>query len=420
MNYSFGRLIGLSESFVYKKVGLVVCLCVNLGLLYYFKYFNLTVDTINLLFEKDIRFAEVLLPIGISFFTFQGISYVVDVYRQEVEAQKNLFKLGMYISMFPQLVAGPIVRYKDIAAEIDQRNVSLQNFAGGVQRFIIGLFKKVIIADYMALIADNIFSLEANLNSAPVAWIGAIAYTVQIFFDFSGYSDMAIGLGGMFGFHFIENFNYPYISKSITEFWRRWHISLSSFFRDYVYIPLGGNRKHVYLNVTIVFLMTGIWHGAAYTFIVWGIWHGIFNIIEKIMRDKFQGSDPKGNFFAQGIKSIVLHFYAMMVVIIGWVIFRAPTLKYAMQYIAAMFGLNNSKNTAFSVEWYLDKQTILILVIACVMSTPLTKRIYNGLRDKINTLIFTPIEYVISLLILWLCMMQVASNSYSPFIYFQF
>ena len=422
INYFFGRLIGLFQALVYKRAGLIVCLCANLGLLFYFKYFNLTVDTINLLFKSDIRVTEVLLPIGISFFTFQGISYVVDVYRQEVADQKNLFKLGMYISMFPQLVAGPIVRYKDIAVEIDKRHVSLLSFAGGVQRFIIGLFKKVIIADYMALIADNIFSLEANLNSVPVAWIGAIAYTIQIFFDFSGYSDMAIGLGAMFGFHFMENFNYPYISKSITEFWRRWHISLSSFFRDYVYIPLGGNRKHVYLNVAIVFLLTGIWHGAAYTFIVWGIWHGIFNIAEKVMGDRFQGGNAKGSlrFFARGIKSIVSHFYTMLVVIIGWVIFRAPTLKYAMQYIAAMFGLNNSKNTAFSVQWYLDKQTILITVIACAISTPLVKRIYNGLKDKISTLLFTPVEYVISLLILWLCMMQVASNSYSPFIYFQF
>lgn len=271
LNYFGALLVEKAGQTGKKKLWLVLTVVCNLLILFYFKYFNFTIRTLKKIFDIHTQFANVLLPIGISFFTFQGLSYVVDVYRGDVPAQKNVFKLGMYISMFPQLVAGPIVRYKDIATEIDNRKVTTEDFAYGIQRFILGLFKKIIIADNMAIIANAMFDCNHKLNSVSLAWLGIIAYSLQIFFDFAGYSDMAIGLGRMFGFHFLENFNYPYISKSITEFWRRWHISLSSFFRDYVYIPLGGNRKHVYLNVAIVFLLTGIWHGAAFTYIAWGI-----------------------------------------------------------------------------------------------------------------------------------------------------
>ena len=269
INYVGALCIELFKKDVHKRIALITTVTGNLCLLFYFKYFNFAVETFNKLFNANVKFAEVILPIGISFFTFQGLSYVVDVYRKDVPAQKNVCKLAMYISLFPQLVAGPIVRYKDVAAEIDNRKVTLNDLAYGIQRFIIGLFKKIIIADTMAIIANGIFDRNPSLNSVSMAWLGVIAYSLQILFDFSGYSDMAIGLGRIFGFHFRENFDYPYISKSITEFWRRWHISLSSFFRDYVYIPLGGNRKRVYLNVAIVFLLTGIWHGAAFTFIAW-------------------------------------------------------------------------------------------------------------------------------------------------------
>lgn len=286
INYCGARLVDRVKTQKSVNVVLSITVAANLLLLYYFKYFNFSVEVLNDLLKADIQINEVLLPIGISFFAFQGISYVIDVSQKDVPVQKSFSKFAMYISMFPQLVAGPIVRYKDIAREIDNRRVSLDDFTDGIQRFIIGLSKKVIIADTLAITADSIFGVSPSNNSISVAWLGIICYSLQIFFDFSGYSDMAIGMGRMLGFHFIENFNYPYISKSITEFWRRWHISLSSFFRDYIYIPLGGNRKHTYLNVAIVFLLTGIWHGAAYTFVLWGIWHGIFNIIEKILRDK--------------------------------------------------------------------------------------------------------------------------------------
>ena len=260
INYVCAMLI--SQMPQIRKYIVVTAVLVNIAILFYFKYFNFTIETINNLANCNISIKDIVLPIGISFFTFQGMSYVIDVYRGDVPVQKNIFKVGLYIVLFPQLIAGPIVRYRDIAYEIDHRKNTLEDFCSGIERFIIGLGKKAIIANTMAATADAIWNADITKNTWIIAWLGSIAYTLQIYFDFSGYSDMAIGLGRMFGFHFNENFNLPYISKNITEFWRRWHISLSSWFRDYVYIPLGGNRKHVYLNLAIVFLLTGIWHGA--------------------------------------------------------------------------------------------------------------------------------------------------------------
>lgn len=387
----------------------------NLLLLFYFKYFNFTLDTINRIFKSNIEFTEVILPIGISFFTFQGLSYVVDVYRKDVPAQRNVFILGMYISMFPQLVAGPIVRYKDVCAEINYRKVSLDDFTHGISRFIVGLFKKIIIADNMAVIANAMFDCDSSLNSVPLAWLGIVAYSIQIFFDFAGYSDMAIGLGRMFGFHFLENFNYPYISKSITEFWRRWHISLSSFFRDYVYIPLGGNRKRAYLNVAIVFLLTGIWHGAAFTYIIWGIWHGIFNLLEKVWKAHKKIPESR-NVIVVTLK----HIYTLVVVMVGWVMFRATDLSHGISYIKSMFGFCNPELAAYSVWFYLNKWTISILVLALLMSTPLLKKLYEYIKTHICESVVLPMKYILLLLMLFLCVLQVASNTYSSFIYFQF
>lgn len=389
-------------------------------ILFYFKYFNFTIRTLKKIFDIHIQFANVLLPIGISFFTFQGLSYVVDVYRGDVPAQKNVFKLGMYISMFPQLVAGPIVRYKDIATEIDNRKVTTEDFAYGIQRFILGLFKKIIIADNMAIIANAMFDCNPKLNSVSLAWLGIIAYSLQIFFDFAGYSDMAIGLGRMFGFHFLENFNYPYISKSITEFWRRWHISLSSFFRDYVYIPLGGNRKHVYLNVAIVFLLTGIWHGAAFTYIAWGIWHGIFNLTEKFIKSHSKSKEVTGHNFKRVMVSVFQHVYTMLVVMLGWVMFRSSGIKHAFNYIKSLFGLNNPEISVYNVWLYLNKWSFLILILGLIMCTPLLRKLYGLLKRKVNEKILTPVKYILLLALLLLCVLQVASNSYSAFIYFQF
>ncbi|MDO4889070.1 MAG: MBOAT family O-acyltransferase, partial [Candidatus Saccharibacteria bacterium] len=288
VNYVFGILVDKAPKKGKKrKVLLVLDILFNVGLLGYFKYFNFFTDNVNKIFgEGTITMEDVMLPIGISFYTFQIMSYVIDLYRGEIKVQKNLPKLALYISFFPQLVAGPIVKYKDIDKALDSRKETLEGFSYGAKRFIYGLSKKVLIADVMASVADTVFNGGGGVTglTQPVAWLGAVCYALQIFFDFSGYSDMAIGLGSMFGFKFMENFNLPYISGSITEFWRRWHISLSTWFKEYVYIPLGGNRKgrkRTYLNLWIVFLLTGIWHGAAWNFVVWGLFHGLFIFIER-------------------------------------------------------------------------------------------------------------------------------------------
>ena len=276
----------------------------------------------------------------------------------------------------------------------------------------------------MAVIVNTIFSRNPSLNSMPIAWLGVITYSLQIFFDFSGYSDMAIGLGRMFGFHFLENFDYPYISKNITEFWRRWHISLSSFFRDYVYIPLGGNRKHTFLNVSIVFLLTGIWHGAAFTYIIWGIWHGFFNIAEKYLRTKniYATSDETLpiNSPQRILSAIFQHIYTLLVVMIGWIIFRAPDLKYAISYIMSLFGINNPPICAYSLSYFLDKWTFPILLLGILLSTPLLSNLYTKVKANVSSLILIPIKYCFLLGMLFICILQVASNTYSAFIYFQF
>ncbi|NLB25903.1 MAG: MBOAT family protein, partial [Bacteroidales bacterium] len=284
VNYIGGILIARYPK--YKILSLSLTITANLGFLAYFKYFNFFVENINLLFKgAGLNFIEVIMPIGISFYTFQAISYVVDVYRGEVKVQRDIGKLALFICLFPQLIAGPIVKYNDIADQIDSREVKADKVILGIKRFIIGLAKKVLLANTLGAVADKIFELSPDNMQTSIAWIGSLAYSFQLFFDFSGYSDMAIGLGLIFGFHIKDNFDYPYISKSITEFWRRWHISLSTWFKQYLYIPLGGNRVSKgrnYFNLGVVFLLTGFWHGAAWNFVVWGIWHGLFIIFEKI------------------------------------------------------------------------------------------------------------------------------------------
>lgn len=423
VNYLSALAVDRAKAKWAKLLLLWIGIGINLGLLFYFKYFNFTISVAEKLLHRSFQFAEVILPIGISFFTFQGLSYVVDVYRKDVPVQKNPFKLGMYISLFPQLVAGPIVRYKDIAAEIDSRTITLENFADGARRFVVGLFKKIIIADTLAVIADAIVAASFVASNLPaVAWIGIISYSLQLFFDFSGYSDMAIGLGHMFGFHFLENFNYPYISKSITEFWRRWHISLSSFFRDYVYIPLGGNRKHVYLNVSIVFLLTGIWHGASFSFIFWGIWHGFFNLSERIIRQLNKDKPKKEHSaFSRVISSAAQHIYTLMVVMIGWVFFRVPGLKNGLNYLLSMVGLYNNPSLCHLLpSFYLDSWTVLVLSLGILMATPLPAKLVSAVGKKIPEPAAHLIRDIALLAALLLCILQVASNTYSAFIYFQF
>ncbi|MCJ7713136.1 MBOAT family protein, partial [Candidatus Bathyarchaeota archaeon] len=321
INYIGGIAISyfLKKNIQISKVVLGLTIAVNLALLFYYKYANFIVENLQELgVFTGYKQASIFLPIGISFFTFQGISYLVDVYREETIVQRKLFHLGLYISFFPQLIAGPIVRYHDVAQQIVQRSITVSLFTEGIIRFVRGLAKKVILANNAALIADQVFSIPASQLSISSAWLGIICYTIQIYFDFSGYSDMAIGLGKMLGFNFKENFNYPYISISIQDFWRRWHISLSTWFRDYLYIPLGGNRKGIskmYRNLVIVFFVTGLWHGASWNFIFWGLFHGSFLILEKskILNTK-------------NWPIALQHLYALIVVMVGWVFFRAETM----------------------------------------------------------------------------------------------
>ena len=339
-NYTFGRLI-----YKYRnkdKLLLWISIVFNLGILFIFKYLCFTLQNIGWLINKDFSSIKIALPIGISFFTFQAMSYVIDVYKKKVEVQKSLFNLGLYIALFPQLIAGPIVRYETIAKEIEKRDENYDDFAEGTVRFIQGLAKKVIIANNVALVADAAFETPTNELSTAFAWLGAIAYTLQIYFDFSGYSDMAIGLGRMFGFHFLENFNYPYMASSITDFWRRWHISLSSYFRDYIYFPLGGSRvnsknRHIF-NLFVVWLLTGIWHGANWTFIAWGLFYFVLLVIEKQT-----GLDKKKAWYG--------HIYTMFFVILAWVLFRTTNISSAYEYLKVMFVSNGASPDSFWLYW---------------------------------------------------------------------
>lgn len=391
-----------------KKFILVIAVLANLAILFYFKYFDFVINSINEIAKTTFKLKGIILPIGISFFTFQGMSYVIDVYRKTVPAQKNIFKVGLYIVLFPQLIAGPIVRYTDIVEKIDERKVSLDDFSYGIERFIIGLGKKAIIANTMASMVDAIWNNGATENSWIVAWVGSIGYTLQIFFDFSGYSDMAIGLGRMFGFHFNENFNLPYISKSISEFWRRWHISLSSWFRDYVYIPLGGNRKNVYLNLSIVFLLTGIWHGAAWHFILWGVWNGFFILLERLLRKK----DSSKAFFSK--------LYTLFIVNIGWVLFRAPNIKDAVKYIAVMFGAIAPEKPGYSVFWFLDRWTLTVMLIGIFFASAVPTKLGKLMKAHVAEKAFQIAKYMLLLMLFYMAMIRIVSGTYNPFIYFQF
>jgi len=412
INYTYGILINKSHANkILAKFLLVLAIISNLGILFYFKYLNFMLDTVNLIFNSGFQLREIIMPIGISFFTFQGMSYVIDLYWRKVDVQKNPAKLAFYISFFPQLIAGPIVRYIDIQEQIDKRIVSVEKFSSGAQRFVIGLAKKLIIANTLGEVVDLIFNVPVSEITAATAWLGIICYSFQIFFDFSGYSDMAIGLGKMFGFEFLENFNYPYISKSITEFWRRWHISLSSWFRDYVYIPLGGNRKgNVYVNLLFVFILTGFWHGANFQFLVWGLWHGFFLIVERLF----------GMRKVKKQKNIPLRYIGtMLIVVIGWVFFRSPGLRYALKYIGVMFGLVRPEFAGFTVWYYFNPKIVIMLCLAAVVSTPLFKILYNVLKSHID-IIKKPFIYAFILVLLFICIVFVTASSYNPFIYFRF
>ena len=411
VNYLGGVCLAKVQKERYRKMILAAFVGLNILNLGYWKYTNFLVDIVRQITGFDIEMEAIILPIGISFYTFQGVSYIIDVYRGDVEVQKNPIYVALYICLFPQLIAGPIVRYADIANEIENRKRTLDHYEQGIIRFILGLSKKAIIANSMGAIAEPIFSAPPGENTVAVAWIGAIAYSLQIYFDFSGYSDMAIGIGKIFGFSFLENFNYPYISQSITEFWRRWHISLSGWFRDYVYIPLGGNRKgNVYVNLFVVFLLTGIWHGADWTFVIWGIYYGIFIVAERWAKKNLNNHIP----------AVISHGYTLFLVVIGWVIFNARDLKHAWQYILSMFGMLPLEKVRFTYEWYLNRYSLFLFLIAIFSALPAGKIIWKKITQKLPEAVQKMLCYAGTGLLLVVCMIYVMTSTYNPFIYFQF
>ncbi|WP_297438032.1 MBOAT family protein [uncultured Clostridium sp.] len=386
---------------------LIFTISINILILGFFKYYGFLIDIINTVFSLDIIAINLPLPIGISFYTFQTLSYIIDVYLKKVGVQKNIISFSLYVTMFPQLVAGPIVRYKDVNDELSDRKESLSLFGEGSQRFILGLGKKVLLANNIGFLWTTISSTSLSEISVLTAWIGIIAFTFQIYFDFSAYSDMAIGLGKMFGFNFIENFNYPYTSKSITEFWRRWHISLGSWFREYIYIPLGGNRCSLLKqsrNLFIVWLITGLWHGASFNFIVWGLYYGLILFIEKMFLKDILDKLP----------SFLSHFYTMFFIIIGWVFFASPDMTYALDYIKLLFSAGSLGLFDMSAFYYLSNY-LIIFVVLIVLCTPLPYKFFKKLIDRQNIL---PI--IANVLVLFFSISYLVTETYNPFLYFRF
>lgn len=419
INYLGGILVS-AEGEKKKKFFFICTIVLNLVLLIYFKYFDFLIKTVNDIAGRNISMKNIILPIGISFFTFQGMSYVIDVYRNKVKKQKNILNLCLYISLFPQLVAGPIVRYIDVEKEIENRPGKKGEYYQGICRFIMGLGKKAILANSLAVITDQIWGAGAGLNTSSVAWLGSLTYTLQIYFDFSGYSDMAIGIGLLLGFHFMENFNYPYISKSITEFWRRWHISLSSWFRDYVYIPLGGNRKHVYLNLLVVFLLTGLWHGAAWNFVMWGGINGAFIVLERFICSALKKERNTSEIQTESrILNAIKHAYTLFIVNFIWVFFRAPSIEEAWLYIKTMLGLYTSSTPLFGLGWYLNIWNITVIAIAIFCAFPISRKI-KDICEKMDGRVLLLIKNTGLILIFAYSVIRVASGTYNPFIYFQF
>ena len=418
-NYFFGLLIGnFAENDRPRgaKFALTLAIVANLALLGTFKYTSFLVGNLNLLLStfnsSEMDIPAVHLPIGISFFTFQAVSYLIDVYRKEVDAEKSLINLGLYISLFPQLIAGPIVRFRDIAEQIHTRTHSTRMAYHGSLRFCFGMAKKVLIANPLGELADQLFGLGAAEMSPGMAWLAVAAYTLQIYFDFSAYSDMAIGLGKIFGFKYRENFNYPYVSQSITEFWRRWHISLSSWFRDYLYIPLGGNRAgsmRTYLNLFIVFFLCGLWHGASWNFVIWGLYNGVFLVWE---RSFFGAMLPR-------IPRVIRHLYLVVTVMVGWVFFRTETLDEAIGVLAAMFYVGEV-NYPLGVESFVTSKIIFIFMLAVVFSAPVYRTMFRLEAEEDISGRFLPLQVILALTLLGLSSIFLAAGSYNPFIYFRF
>jgi len=391
------------------KLMLVLSVVIDIGLLSVFKYTDFIITNVNAIFGANFDLLNIALPIGISFYTFQAMSYTIDVYRNDVRVQKNLIDFGMYITMFPQLIAGPIVRYADVQDQLADRSVTTADFSEGIMRFVVGLGKKVLLANQMGAVWSDIYALGGDV-SALMAWTGAIAYTFQIYFDFSGYSDMAIGLGRMFGFKFPENFRYPYQSVSITDFWRRWHITLSTWFKEYLYIPLGGNRRGLArqaLNLLIVWSLTGFWHGAGWNFVMWGLYYFVILFIEKLFLLKALDKLPK--FFR--------HVYALLLIIIGWVIFASDDVSVLLPYLGSMFGANGAIG---GMDVYTLLTKAVLLIICCIASTELPKKLFLSAAGAMNEKAAFTLKSVLMIALLALSMILLIGDSYNPFLYFRF
>ena len=411
LNYTFGIFTNYCKE---KRLFFIVCVILNLALLGYFKYFNFFVITLNRIFSREVLHTkDIALPIGISFYTFQALSYVIDVYREKTPAQENIFKLALYVSFFPQLIAGPIVKYHDVALQLEDRKVGVEKIAFGIKRFVFGLSKKVLLANTFAGVVDELMrEYNRPFTSPALMWGIVILYAMQIYYDFSGYSDMAIGLGKMFGFDFLENFNYPYMATSISDFWRRWHMSLSTWFKEYLYIPLGGNRKgelRTCINLLIVFFCTGLWHGASFSFIFWGLYYAFFLICEKLFLGKLLDKNP--------IK-LINRIYTIFVVLIGWLLFRVDRFKYFFDSLSIMFNIKQSAHD-YTLFMFYDKRIIFYLIVGILLCGPIQcipqikKYLFN--EEKIYV-----VDAILASVLLFVCIMVLVNNTYNPFIYFRF
>ena len=410
INYVFGLLMEKNRQNTRRlKLMLVLSVVIDLALLCFFKYTDFVISNINAAFDTGFDLLKLALPIGISFYTFQAMSYTIDVYRGDVKVQRNIIDFGMYISMFPQLIAGPIVRYADVEGQLRERSVTMQDLSEGAMRFIVGLGNMVLLANQIGALWSEIYALGGH-SSALTAWIGAVAFTFQIYFDFSGYSDMAIGLGRMFGFKFPENFRYPYQSVSITDFWRRWHITLSTWFREYLYIPLGGNRRGLArqaLNLFIVWTLTGFWHGAGWNFILWGLYYFVILLLEKLFMLKALDKAPK----------LLRHIYSLLLIVIGWVIFACDDITVLLPYLGSMFGANGALG-GMDLYWLTTKA--VLLVICAIASTELPKKLMASCTGSLGEKPAFAVKAVPALLLLGLSMVFLIGDSYNPFLYFRF
>jgi alginate O-acetyltransferase complex protein AlgI len=414
-DYIHGRLIDAKRGTRAAKGLLVSSLAINLLLLGFFKYADFLIQTVNVSVGTSIPLLELGLPIGISFYTFQTMSYTIDVYRGEAKVQKNLLDFAVFVTMFPQLIAGPIVKYRQVEERLHNRKPDIFDISYGTKRFVLGLAKKVLLANNIGLLWDAVKGLDYGEMSVLTAWLGIVAFALQIYFDFSGYSDMAIGLGAVLGFVFPENFNYPYISRSVTEFWRRWHISLSSWFKEYVYIPLGGNRKGLprqILNILIVWMLTGIWHGAGWNFLLWGLWFAAFLILEKLFLGRV----------LSGLPELLGHLYCLAVVLVGWAVFELDSVGAITGYLAAMFGVGD-RALWDGQALYLGRENLILLAVGAIASTPLCAGMVNRLRGSqagCSMAVYRLGEKVIPAALLILSIAYVVEASYNPFLYFRF